>query len=297
MVFQKKRFYELLSLVATDENEKAHLMNLSNEEYKYNIAETLNHADLLQLFPSARPSIEHMIDYIPRIKPRLYSIASSPNEKPDNIALCVVVDDWTTPDKKKYKQGLCSSYLTKQTPDNKNVVIGKVNAGVVAMPSTHDSPMVMAGLGTGLAPLRGMVRDRVHAINTDPDVAKSAGPMALYFGARYRKNEFLYESEWEEFHNNGKGPLTHLRTAFSRDQAHKIYIQDRIMEDDEMIHDYLVNKGGYFYACGSSAVQDLKHNVAQCLHKIDSKQFKQLKDAEQYVTNMMIEGRYCIESW
>ena len=76
----KKRFYEL-SLVATDENEKSRLMNLSNEEYKYNIGETFNHADLLQIFPSARPSIEHMIDYIPRIKPRLYSIASSPNEK------------------------------------------------------------------------------------------------------------------------------------------------------------------------------------------------------------------------
>ena len=64
----KKRFYEL-SLVATDENEKSRLMNLSNEEYKYNIGETFNHADLLQIFPSARQSIEHMIDYVPRIKP------------------------------------------------------------------------------------------------------------------------------------------------------------------------------------------------------------------------------------
>ena len=80
-------------------------MNLSNEEYKYNISETFNHADLLQMFPSARPSIEHMIDYIPRIKPRLYSIASSSQEKPVNIALCVVVDDWTTPDKKFINKG------------------------------------------------------------------------------------------------------------------------------------------------------------------------------------------------
>ena len=80
------------------------------------------------------------------------------------------------------------------------MVVGKVNAGVVAMPETHDSPMVITGLGAGLPLLRGMVRDCVHATNTD------AGPMALYFGARYRKNEFLYESEWEEFHNGGKGP-------------------------------------------------------------------------------------------
>jgi len=290
----KRRFYELLSLVATDESERGALENISNEAYKANIAETKTHADLLKEYPSARPSIEHMIDYIPRIKPRLYSIASSPNEKPDNIALCIVVDDWTTPSG-VYKKGLCSNYLTGQLPEQNNKVIAKVNAGVVAMPTTHGVPMVMAGLGTGLAPLRGMVRDRVWTINNDEDARKGGiGEMALYFGARYRKNEFLYENEWEEFHNGGKGPLTHLRTAFSRDQEHKIYIQDKIMEDPELIYDYLVNKKGYFYACGSSAVQDLKHYVAKCIAKVGN---MSEEEGAAYVTQMMIENRYCIESW
>merc|ERR1712096_214028 len=176
----------------------------------------------------------------------------------------------------------------------KQQVVAKVNAGVVAMPTTHTVPMVMAGLGTGLAPLRGMVRDRAWAIDNDATNGEKVDDMALYFGARYRANEFLYESEWEQFHDGGKGPLTHLRTAFSRDQAHKIYIQDKIMEDPELIHEYLVNQKGYFYACGSSAVQNLKHNVAQCIAKVGK-----MKDdeAEAYVTQMMIENRYCIESW
>jgi len=290
----KRRFYELLSLVATDESERGALENISNEQYKSNIAETKTHADLLKEYPSARPSIEHMIDYIPRIKPRLYSIASSPNEAPDNIALCIVVDDWTTPNG-IYKKGLCSNYLTQQDPTKSNSIVAKVNAGVVAMPTTHDVPMVMAGLGTGLAPLRGMVRDRVWTINNDEEARKGGiGEMALYFGARHRKDEFLYESEWEEFHNGGKGPLTHLRTAFSRDQAHKIYIQDKIMEDPELIYDYLVNKKGYFYACGSSAVQDLKHYVAKCIAKVGN---MTEEEGAEYVTQMMIENRYCIESW
>eukprot|EP00484_Ammonia_sp_Unknown_P000272 CAMPEP_0197022220 /NCGR_PEP_ID=MMETSP1384-20130603/3125_1 /TAXON_ID=29189 /ORGANISM="Ammonia sp." /LENGTH=1795 /DNA_ID=CAMNT_0042450221 /DNA_START=521 /DNA_END=5908 /DNA_ORIENTATION=- len=290
----KRRFYELLSLVASDESERGALENLSNEQYRANVAETKTHADLLREYPSARPSIEHMIDYIPRIKPRLYSIASSPAEHPDNIALCIVVDDWTTPSG-VYRRGLCSNYLTTRTPDHKDTVIAKVNAGVVSMPNTHSVPLVMAGLGTGLAPLRGMVRDRVWHIENDPDVQKEgAGDMALYFGARYRKNEFLYEDEWEQFHQAGKGPLTHLRTAFSRDQAHKIYIQDKIMEDPELIYDYLVNKNGYFYACGSSAVQDLRHHVAKCIAKVGN---MSEQDAADYVTKMMIENRYCIESW
>merc|ERR1719411_1221141 len=93
----KRRFYELLSLVATDETERGQLENLSQEQLKANVAETKTHADLLKEYPSARPSIEHMIDYIPKIKPRLYSIASSSAESPENIALCIVVDDWTTP--------------------------------------------------------------------------------------------------------------------------------------------------------------------------------------------------------
>eukprot|EP01083_Nonionella_stella_P091619 256215_1 len=287
----KRRFYELLSLVATDDSERGRLENLSQEEYRGNVAETKTHADLLVEFSSARPSIEHMIDYIPRIKPRLYSIASSAAESPDNISLCVVVDDWTTPSG-KYKRGLCSNYLTQQL-ENPRGVLAKVNAGVVAMPDTQQVPIVMAGLGTGLAPLRGMVRDRAYSLKSGQET--NVGDMALYFGARYRRNEFLYENEWEEFHDGGKGPLTHLRTAFSRDQAHKIYIQDKIMEDPELIYEYLVRQNGYFYACGSSAVQDLKHYVAKCIAKVDAKMTEE--DAQKYVTQMMIEGRYCIESW
>ena len=138
-------------------------------------------------YPSARPSIEHMIDYIPRIKPLLYSIASSLNESPDSITLCIVWDG--------QRPSLCDPIWRGQS--------------------------------------------------------ERSGDMALFFGALYRANEFLYESEWEQFHDSGRGPLKHLRTVFSRDQKDKVYIQDRIMEDPELIYEYLVNQKG------SSAVQDL----------------------------------------
>lgn len=125
----KRRFYELLSLVATDAAEQAVLEGLSKggDEYAANVAETVSHADLLRRFRSARPSVEHLMDYIPRIKPRLYSIASSAAESPDSIALCIVVDDWTTPSG-EYKRGLASNYLTHKTPMGGDHVVAKVCA-------------------------------------------------------------------------------------------------------------------------------------------------------------------------
>ena len=69
--------------------------------------------------------------------------------------------------------------------------------------------------------------------------------------------------------NNGNGALKHVRTSFSRDQEKKIYIQDRILEDPELIYEYLVNQKGYFYGCSCSAVNDLKKYIAQCIEKVD----------------------------
>merc|ERR1719436_1379152 len=102
----------------------------------------MTHFDLLKMFPSARPEVETLVDYIPKIKPRLYSIASSPNMDPEQIHLCVIVDDWNTPGG-RYKRGLCSDYLTHNEVGSK--LACRVNAGVIegVDPKT---PMILTGL-------------------------------------------------------------------------------------------------------------------------------------------------------
>lgn len=122
------------------------------------------------------------------------------------------------------------------------------------------------------------------------------GEMALIFGARHKRTEYTYGDEFEEYHSNGKGVLTFQSNAFSRDQAHKIYVQNRIDENPELIYDYLWKKKGYFYLCGpaGNVPPTVKAAVANAFSKCGG---HSAEEAEKMVTNMQIEGRYNIEAW
>jgi len=223
-----RRFYETLQMAAKEGSERAELEFLLSKEGKDKLKklqkETVTYADLMQMFPSSHLSLEYLLDHVPRIKPRLYSIASSHEMHKDSVHLCIVKDDWVTPSGKQ-RHGLCTRYLAGlslgSTPD---LVSGKMNAAGITIPDTHSLPCVMVGLGTGIAPFRAMVEDREVARIR----GETVGPMALFFGARYRRTDFTYGDEFEDYHSSGKGILTLLSTAFSRDQEHKIYVQDRI---------------------------------------------------------------------
>jgi sulfite reductase alpha subunit-like flavoprotein len=291
-----RRFYETLSIAATDPSEKAELEHLLSKEGKDDLKkltkETVTYADLLKKYPSSKLNLEYILDHVPRIKPRLYSIASSLEMHPDQVQLCIVKDDWTTPSG-KYKVGTSTNYLCKLsqggTPD---LVASKMNAAGITIPDTEALPCVMVGLGTGIAPFRAMVEEReVARTRCEP-----TGPMALFFGARYRATDYTYGDEFEEYHSNGKGVLTHLSLAFSRDQEHKIYVQNRIDEHPEVIYDMLGKKNGYFYLCGPAG------NVPPSVRKAVCNAFVKCgghtpEEADKIVTQMQIEGRYNVEAW
>jgi len=300
----KRRFYEMLEMMATDPKDRDELAYLLSKEgepmYKDFGKCTVTHVDLLKRFSSAKPSIDYLLDYVPKIKPRLYSIASSPNVHPDEIHMCIIQDDWMTPTKNikhnpfgengRYQAGLCSTYLKdfEETAKSGRLINCKVNAGVVTMPDHHENPMIMCGLGTGIAPIRGMIMDRVWA----NEQGQKTGEMALFFGARYAKQEWLYEQQWMDLKK--RGLLKEIHPAFSRDQKHKIYCQDRIMEQGSWVSDWMVNKNGSFYACGSGAVNELKFYVAKAIAKEED---MGEDEALKMVEKMQIEGRYNIEAW
>jgi len=112
------------------------------------------------------------------------------------------------------------------------------------LPPRDEQPVIMAGLGTGMAPFRAFIEERAHRKSKGIKV----GPMILYFGSRHRSMEYLYGEELEAYHREGL--LTYLRLAFSRDQAHKIYIQHKMQDDAELLHDFLMKDEGWFYLCG-----------------------------------------------
>jgi sulfite reductase (NADPH) flavoprotein alpha-component len=293
----KRRFYEMMATLAEDETEKADLQRLLSAEGKEDLnsmtkVETVNHMDVLRMFPKTRPSVAQLLDYVPDIRPRLYSIASATRlHGEDKLHLLIVADDWTTPNG-VYKHGLCTQFLRalEATPEEPVTMCTRVNPAAVLYPEDLTVPLILSGLGTGLAPLRAALEERVAAKQEGEEV----GPVALFFGSRHEKEEFPYGDEFKKYVE--MGVLTKLCTAFSRDQAHKIYVQDRVKEEAAMIYDFLITQNGNFYYCGTggSAVDQIQEAVEGAFVSEGGMTPQEAKDL---VTDMRIKGRYNVESW
>ena len=153
------------------------------------------------------------------------------------------------------------------------------------LPSDPKTPVVCAGLGTGLAPFRAFVQERTYLKSIGVEV----GPMSMYFGARYRAQEYLYEDDLEAAAK--AGIITDLRLAFSRDGKDKVYIQDLIRQDQHKLARYFKEDGGYFYLCGPTwPVPDVRaaiHDGLQSAARLNAAEaddfLEQMKDEERYI--------------
>eukprot|EP00741_Cyanophora_paradoxa_P007272 tig00001095_g7035.t1 len=231
----------------------------------------VTYANLMSSYPSARPSLAQLLDLIPPIKPRYYSIASSPHVVPGELELSVVI-----------------------LVDGPHWVPVALKPGVgICMPPHPSTPIVMAGLGTGLAPMRAMVQERwwqvVHG--------KRVGPSVLFFGCRHSKGDYLYSSKWDEYVQ--QGALYHLRVAFSRDGPKKVYIQDKIAAEPELLYDCFVKSGGYFFFCGPAGrvPQDIRAAIETAMSEAGKEEGFTKEMASQYIDKMRLQGRYIIEAW
>ena len=248
----KRPFYEVLSLLATDPDEIEELEHLITKEGRGELREliddTITYAELMQKFPSAKVPVEYLLDFIPAIKPRLYSIASDSLMHPDHIHCCIVEEDWETSDGNQ-RRGQSTWFLRNQKPGMKwgeveqlknepeppftadgeylndgtaPEMFCRVNPAVVHMPEDPATPLIMVGLGTGLAPFRSFIQQRI----IQKEQGMETGDNVLYFGARYIDTEFMYRDEMEAWEKDGT--IKHLKLAFSRDQEEKIYAQHKI---------------------------------------------------------------------
>jgi sulfite reductase (NADPH) flavoprotein alpha-component len=185
-------------------------------------------------------SAEEFLETLNKSVPRLYSIASSQAKHPDEVHLTVAVVRYETHGRKK--KGLASGYLADHTTLGVNEVPVFLAANKhFKLPDDPSTPVIMVGPGTGIAPFRAFLEQR------EADGAK--GPNWLFFGDQKQAVDFLYEDEFNAWQKSGL--LTKLSTAFSRDQAQKIYVQDRMKENAAELWDWL-QRGAYFYVCGDA---------------------------------------------
>ncbi|CAG8442322.1 2203_t:CDS:1 [Diversispora eburnea] len=281
-----KRFYETLAQFATDEKEKNKLLFIAGkegtEEFKNRVSETSTYADILYEFTSARPPVEDLVQMITPIKPRHYSIASAQSVHPNSVHLLVVTVEWSISSGSK-RYGHCTRYLSRLKIGTSVTV--SIKPSVMKLPPRDSQPVIMAGLGTGMAPFRAFIEERAYRKSQ----GKEVGPMILYFGSRNRSMEYLYGEELEAYHTEGL--LTYLRLAFSRDQPQKVYIQHKMNEDSALIQQYLMQDEGWFYLCGPTwPVPDVKDAIVKSFMSTGeltageaNDWVNKLKDMERYI--------------
>ncbi|KAI1772255.1 hypothetical protein F4818DRAFT_426830 [Hypoxylon cercidicola] len=286
-----KRFYESLAEFAADELEKKKLALLGTpegaEEFKRRAEiDMITFADVFEEFKSAHPSFSELVRLVGPLKRREYSIASAQAVTPNAVALMIVVVDWVD-SKGRTRYGQATRYLSRLPVGA--AVTASVKPSVMKLPTRDDAPLIMAGLGTGLAPFRAFIQYRAMQKAQGKDI----GAILLYLGSRHQREEYLYGEEWEAYLD--AGVITLLGAAFSRDQPQKIYIQDRMRQTMSDIVQAYIKDEGSFYLCGPTwPVPDVTDVLKEAI-AAEAKTGAKKVDATKEIDRLKEDGRYVLE--
>ncbi|XP_005109646.1 NADPH--cytochrome P450 reductase [Aplysia californica] len=247
---------------------------------------------VLEDIPSLKPPLDHICELLPRLQPRFYSISSSPKMYPKSIHVTAVVVEYTTPTNRLTK-GVCTAWLsTKKPGTGGNGPLPRVPIYVrksqFRLPFKPTTPVIMVGPGTGLAPFRGFIQERSYFKGE----GKPIGDTILYFGCRNKANDFIYQDEMEDYVKQG---VLKMHTAFSRDQAQKVYVQHLLDQNHQEIWDVL-NNNGHLYICGDA--KNMAREVHSMIVKIlTTKGEMSTEAAEDYIKKLQSKGRYSADVW
>ncbi|CAI6331629.1 unnamed protein product [Periconia digitata] len=290
-----KRFYEALAEFASDEKEKKELLTLAGPEgatefKRRGEVDTVTYADILLEFPSAHPSFHDIVRIVSPMKRREYSIASSQHVTPTSVSLLIVTVNWVDP-RKRDRFGQATRYLNSLAPGTPVTV--SVKPSVMKLPPKTTAPIIMAGLGTGLAPFRAFVQERAYQKQQGHEI----GAVLLYMGSRHQREEYLYGEEWEAYQD--AGIITLLGRAFSRDQPQKIYIQDRMRQTLTDIRSAYLKEEGSFYLCGPTwpvpDVTEVLQEAIETEHRVVNGADAKKVDSRRAIETLKDEGRYVLE--
>ncbi len=276
-----RKIVETLAARATGTEDSAKLAGLLTPESKDVLSgflEQREFVDLLTEFPSARLSPQEFVDHLRKLMPRLYSVASSGRVYPADVHLTVAIVRYET--NHRQRVGVCSTFLADRAQVGATPVPVFVSDSHFGPPDDGATDCIMVGPGTGIAPFRAFVQDRV--------ATGATGRNWLFFGDQKRGTDFLYEEEWRQY--LAIGQLTRLDTAFSRDQLLKVYVQDRMRENAAEFWAWLQG-GAHFYVCGDA--KRMAKDVDTALHDIVRDQGGMTAEqAIEYVRRMKKDRRY-----
>ncbi|XP_069956956.1 methionine synthase reductase-like [Cherax quadricarinatus] len=318
----KKPLVRALLEYTSSPSEKRRLQELVSKEgaseYTKNIREAnLTLLDLLIIFGSCKPPVTTLLEHLPRLQPRAYSIISSPLVDSENISFVFNVVEIPKENTVTYaRKGICTGWLFSvynelasngtdlNTTFSGLTISEKCNVCATIylrsnqnfhLPKDLATPIIMIGPGTGVAPFVGFLRHRQKIMASNPN--DIIGKSWLFFGCRHKEHDFLYKEEIERFQD--EGILNHFIVSFSRETTAcngVKYVQDNILKHGAALASLLVNEGAVVYVCGDA--HNMAKDVFEAFVSILQANCNQTENsARNLLAQMQIEKRYLQDVW
>ncbi|BEE05964.1 sulfite reductase [NADPH] flavoprotein alpha-component [Aeromonas veronii] len=262
-----------------DISENAALKDLAGDKAQVNaLVASAQVVDVLKRIPTTLTA-EQLVGLLRPLTPRLYSIASAQSEVEEEVHLTVGVVRYPQEDG-TVRSGAASSYLADRLIEDGEVRVFIEHNDNFRLPQNPDTPVIMVGPGTGIAPFRAFMQER--------EAQGAEGKNWLFFGNPHFTQDFLYQVEWQRYVKSGL--LSKISLAFSRDQANKIYVQDRLREAGLELYQWL-EAGAHFYVCGDA--NKMAKDVQEALLDVIAEHgHKSREEAEEYLSELRRAKRY-----
>ncbi|RXT07894.1 assimilatory sulfite reductase (NADPH) flavoprotein subunit [Ammoniphilus sp. CFH 90114] len=275
-VLTKPLLQQAASFLSKDEAKE--LIAAGNEDKLKAYLQGRDLLDLIRDYGPWKGSAQDFISVLRKIPPRLYSIASSLAANPDEVHLTMGAVRYDAHGRER--KGVCSIYCAERLQPGDKVSIYLQQNQNFKLPANPDTPIIMVGPGTGVAPFRSFMQER--------EESGAEGKSWMFFGDQHFVTDFLYQTEWQKWIKNGV--LTKMDVAFSRDRDEKVYVQHRMLENSKELFAWL-QEGAVVYICGDekNMARDVHNTLVEIIEKEGGISREQ---AEAYLADMQQQKRY-----
>ncbi|GAB2944297.1 NADPH-dependent assimilatory sulfite reductase flavoprotein subunit [Hafnia psychrotolerans] len=250
---------------------------LADKHMLQQFAQTVPFVDMVRRAPTELDA-QQLVDLLRPLTPRLYSIASSQAETESEVHITVGVVRYDIDGRPR--SGGASGYLADRLEEDGEVKVFIEHNDNFRLPANPETPVIMIGPGTGIAPFRAFMQQREND--------SAPGKNWLFFGNPHFTDDFLYQVEWQRYVKDGL--LTNIDLAWSRDQAEKVYVQDKLREKGTEVWQWL-QEGAHVYVCGDA--NRMAKDVEQALLEIIAENgVMDLETADEYLSELRLDRRY-----